>query len=73
MPQSLNLFLVFCIIHSTLIVICHESMLNLHSSVAVFLFVLLLHKVLLCNSNTNTEAEFGKEAWSMNYGTPMIS
>jgi hypothetical protein len=73
MPQSLNVFLVFCIIHSTLIVICHKSALNSLFSVSVFLFVLLLHKVLLCNSNTSTEAEFGKEASSVNYGTPMIS
>jgi hypothetical protein len=73
MPQSLNLFLVFGIIHSTLIVICHKSMLNSLSSVAVFLFALLLHKVLLCNSNTNTKAEFGKQASSVKYGTPMIS
>jgi hypothetical protein len=46
MPQSLNLFRVFCIIHWTLIVVCHKSLLNSVSSVAVFLFGLLLQKVL---------------------------
>jgi hypothetical protein len=39
-------FRVFCIIHWTLIVICHNSELNFLSSVAVFLFGLLLQKVL---------------------------
>jgi hypothetical protein len=46
MPQSLNLFPIFCIIHWTLIVICRKSVLNSLSSVAVFLFGLLLQKVL---------------------------
>jgi hypothetical protein len=46
MPQSLNLFRVFCIIHWTLIVICHKSVLNSLSSVVVFLLGLLLQKVL---------------------------
>jgi hypothetical protein len=73
MPQSPNLFLVFCIIHSTLIVISHKSELNYLSSVAEILFVLLLLKVLLCNSNTSTKVEFGQQASSVNYGTPMIS
>jgi hypothetical protein len=74
-PRSLNLFLVFCMIHSTLIVICHKSMLNFLSSVAEFLFVLLWHKVLglQCNGNTSTKAEFGKQASSVKYGTPMNS
>jgi hypothetical protein len=52
MPQSLNLFRVFCIIHWTLIVVCHKSLLNSLSSVAVFLFGLLLQKVLAYSALT---------------------
>jgi hypothetical protein len=50
-------------------------MLNSLSSVAVLLYVLLLQKVLLCNSNTSIKTEFCKKAYVefANYGTPMIA
>jgi hypothetical protein len=77
MPQSVNFF--SCFLYNSLDVDSYLSQVNVEFpflGCCVLICIVTAEsqqEVSLCNSNTSTKTEFGKQASCANYGTPMIS